>query len=148
MIEPIQPPAACNACLLRSITVGHSARVAYREGWPRLGNAALYNAARPQDDAIIEIYYGAASASSAGPVRAVHYSGDRDHAPPGLPFVVGLPGEQLRDRFANVEWSAVPNNDSKLEMFAGGLTAFLWHLEVKKSGIVIPLLLTQSRKCR
>ena len=99
------------------------------------GNTALYNAARPQDDAIIEIDYGPASASPNARVRAVYYLGDRDHAPPGLPFVFGLSGEQLGERFAAVEWSAVPNNDSELEMFAGGLTAYLWHREVKKYGI-------------
>jgi hypothetical protein len=97
--------------------------------------AAITNVAAPGADAVIEIEYGKAAGQSAEPVRAIYYRGTQDHAPPELPFIDGLSGEQLYDRFGSAEWSAVPDGDAEFEMFPTGITAYLWHRVVKRYGI-------------
>ena len=96
---------------------------------------AFYNAGAPHDDARVEIVYRTDSTPSRGTVHAIFYHGDSQHAPPGLPYIEGLTGEQLYDRFKSPSWSSVPDNDNEYEMFADGLTAELWHRTVTKYGI-------------
>lgn len=98
-------------------------------------HTAIYNAAAPGADAIVEVEYAKTPEQSAEHVRAIFYRGGRDHAPPGLPFIDGITGEQLTEKFGAPVWSGVPNADSEYQMFADGLTADLWHRTVARYGI-------------
>ena len=96
---------------------------------------AIYAAGGVSDQAFMEIVYGTEPQRSTESVRGIFYRGDLKHAPPGLPFIDGISGEQLTDRFGTPVWSGVPDNDSEYQMFADGLTAVLWHRTVKRYGI-------------
>lgn len=83
----------------------------------------------------IEIRYHRAARHSDDAVAAVFYVGDSGAAPPELPYIVGATAGGLAGRFHEPVWTTVPDDDSEFEMFAGGLTAYLWHREVRGYGI-------------
>jgi membrane associated rhomboid family serine protease len=96
---------------------------------------AIYSATSSRNGGLMEVSYRPASQPGRDEVAAIFYRGDRASAPPELPFINGTMGEQLVGRYKMPIWTSVPDNNSELEMFSTGLTAYLWHREVKRCGI-------------
>jgi membrane associated rhomboid family serine protease len=98
-------------------------------------DACFYRAAGTGNDDLVEVTFTPSGNRPTDVVAAVFYQGDRANAPPELPFIIGVTGDQLLERFHQPVWTRVPDNDSEYEMFESGLTAYLWHREVRRYGI-------------
>jgi len=96
---------------------------------------AFYNAGGPRDDALVQIIYGGASRGSAQPVRAVVYAGDREHAPPELPFMGGASRAQLEAQFGKPVWQSERQDDMQYLEFANGVAVRVWEDRVTDYGI-------------
>jgi len=99
------------------------------------GQVAYYNAAGPGDEALVEIVYGPASEASTQPVRAILYFGDRENAPPELPFIGGMTREQLNARFGPPVWGSSRTGGEDYWQLTGGITVNLRKGKVEEYGI-------------
>jgi membrane associated rhomboid family serine protease len=135
--RPAAPPAAL-ATTFWGVSLGETrANVERTKGKPvRIERgASLYNAAGPGGDGLIEVSYRKSGQTERDTVAAIFYLGDRASAPTELPFIIGTTGEALLETYHLPIWTSVPDTDSEFEMFSTGLTAYLWHREVKRYGI-------------
>jgi membrane associated rhomboid family serine protease len=96
---------------------------------------AYYNAGGPDDDALVQIIYGRASRGSVQPVRAILYAGDREHAPPELPFIGGATRAQLQAHFGEPVWQSERRDGMQYLEFIGGVAVNLWEDQVTDYGI-------------